>query len=136
MWWFYKLYRLENIKIRENLSEKEILEKACKQYKIKLQDIAEYKIFRCSIDARNKEDIFFNISLDIELKNRIKYKKLKEIKIEKEELIKKVERKSAFRPVIVGAGPSGLFLCFNFITTMWTYLCFITYIISTFRTFY
>ncbi len=103
------MYRLENIKIRENLSEKEILEKACKQYKIKLQDIAEYKIFRCSIDARNKEDIFFNISLDIELKNRIKYKKLKEIKIEKEELIKKIERKSAFRPVIVGAGPSGLF---------------------------
>ena len=41
------MYRLENIKIRENLSEKDILEKACKKYKINIDNIENYKIFKC-----------------------------------------------------------------------------------------
>lgn len=103
------MYRLENIKIRENLEENEVLEKACKQYKINSNDIKEYKIFKRSIDARNKEDIFFNYTIDVELKNDKFIKNAKKIELDNKELIVNVNRKSEFRPVVIGAGPAGLF---------------------------
>ena len=103
------MYRLENIKIRENLSEEEIIKKALKQYKINENDISEYSIFKCSIDARNKNDIYYNYTIDVDLKNNKKYLKAKHINNEKISLIKKVTRASKLKPVIVGSGPAGLF---------------------------
>jgi len=103
------MYRLENIKIRENLSEEEIIKKALKQYKINENDISKYSIFKCSIDARNKNDIYYNYTIDVDLKNNKKYLKAKHINNEKISLIKKVTRASKLKPVIVGSGPAGLF---------------------------
>lgn len=101
------MYRLENIKIRDNLKEKQILEKACKQYKINMDDVKSYNIVRCSIDARNKDDIYYNYTIDVETSCKIRNAKM--VSNEKLSLIEKVERKSNLRPVIVGAGPAGLF---------------------------
>ena len=52
------MYRLTNIKIRENLSENEIIDIALKKYNINKKDVKEAYIFKRSIDARNKRDIF------------------------------------------------------------------------------
>ena len=50
------MLRLENIKIYEDLTEKEILEKACLKYKLDFNKIIKYNIFKKSIDARNKNN--------------------------------------------------------------------------------
>lgn len=104
-------YRLENIKIRENLTENEILEKACKKYKINFSDIENYEIFKASIDARNKDDIHYIYTIDVKLKNNVKILNAKKVDIAKKTVSLKqtVKRKSLLRPVIIGSGPAGLF---------------------------
>ena len=101
------MYRLENIKIRQDLTEKEVLAKACKKYRINVEDVKEYKILKKSIDARNKKDIFYNYTIDITTDKKIKY--LKQIDNKQVTLKTSVNRKSTASPVIVGAGPAGLF---------------------------
>lgn len=103
------MLRLENIKIYENLSEEEVLKKACTKYKINYKDIKDYKIYKKSIDARNKENIFYNYTIDINYSGNKKLKNIKFIPKENYELNIKNNRKSKVRPVIIGAGPAGLF---------------------------
>lgn len=101
------MLRLENIKIYEDLTEKEILEKACLKYKLDFNKIIKYNIFKKSIDARNKNNIFYNYTIDIEYNG-----KNRNIKLVDEEDFKlniNCKRSSSSRPVIVGAGPAGLF---------------------------
>lgn len=102
------MYRLSDIKIRDNLSEEQVIGIALKKYKINKNDVKNVYINKRSIDARNKNDIFFNYSVNVELKNNKIIKGAKVIEEEKIPAIV-VNRKSSFRPVIVGAGPAGLF---------------------------
>ena len=102
------MYRLSNIKIRDNYTENEVIEYALKKYHIKKNNVKEAYIYKRSIDARNKNDIFFNYSVDIDL--------IKDYKINGATFIEKevfpsilVNRKSNLNPVIIGAGPAGLF---------------------------
>ena len=101
-------YRLENIKIREDLNIEQVFETACKKYHIKTTQITEYRIYKKSIDARNKNDVYYNYTIDVKTKKTIKG--AKEIKTDKVEIDKiNVNRQSNLRPVIIGAGPAGLF---------------------------
>ena len=107
--------RLDNIKIREDIEDSNIVKIACRLFEIQEANIIEWKILRKSIDARNKEDIFFNYSIMLILKettNIVKLQKRKNVEIIKdntnEEKIE-VKRKSNLKPVIIGAGPAGLF---------------------------
>ena len=59
------MLRLENIKIREDLSEEDVVREACKKYQISFSDVEYYNIFKKSIDARNKEDIYYNYTVDV-----------------------------------------------------------------------
>ena len=101
------MYRLENIKIREELTTKEILQKACNKYKVKIENITQFLIYKKSIDARNKDDVYYNYTIDVESKTPIKNAKKVENNIQS--LKVQVNRKSKARPVIIGAGPAGLF---------------------------
>ena len=103
------MIRLENIKIREDLELNDVVNFACKKNHIDFKDVLDYRIVKKSIDARNKDDIFYNYSLDIKIDNEKKYEKFKKVEIENDEINVKVLRKSNYRPVIVGAGPAGLF---------------------------
>ncbi len=103
------MLRLENIKIYTDLTDDEVVKEACKQYKLDSKDVRKYNIYKKSIDARNKENIFYNYTIDIEY---VGLKNIKNIKIVNEEnfnLIIDKKRKAETRPVIVGAGPAGLF---------------------------
>ena len=71
------MLRLENIKIREELNNEEVVKIACKKNNIRLEDVLEFYIFKISIDARNKEDIFYNYTIDVEVKDEKKYSKIK-----------------------------------------------------------
>ena len=50
------MIRLNNIKIRENLSDIEVFKTAIAKNKIKQEEVKEWNIYKKSIDARKKED--------------------------------------------------------------------------------
>ncbi len=106
------MLRLENIKIREELDVSEIVKYTCKKNGINFNEVIDYYIYKKSVDARNKEDIFYNFTIDIKVKDECKYKKVKKIK-EQQPLIIEIQRESKYRPVIIGAGPARIVCCFN-----------------------
>ncbi len=102
------MIRIRDIKTRENLSETEVLQKALAKNKIKPEEVEKWYIYKKSIDARKKEDIYYNYTIDIELKDKKKEKKYEQVEKYKFPEIK-VIRKNQVSPVIIGAGPAGLF---------------------------
>ena len=102
------MLRLENIKIREDLSDEEVVREACRKYQISFSDVEYYSIFKKSIDARNKDDIFYNYTIDVKYTGK-GGKEIKKVTKESYQIDIKTKRKSEKRPVIVGAGPAGLF---------------------------
>ena len=68
--------RLENIKIRQDLSNDEVAKIAYTKFNIPQESVTDYKIVKKSIDARDKNDIFYNYSIVILLKENFKVSKL------------------------------------------------------------
>lgn len=102
------MIRIKNIKIFRDLNKEEILNFALKKNKLKPEDVKSWYIFKKSIDARDKKNVHYVYTLDIELKDKNKEKKFEQI--EKYEFPKiEVKRISKIKPVIIGAGPAGLF---------------------------
>ncbi len=101
------MLRLENIKIYEDLTEQEVVKEACKKCKLDFSSVKDYSIYKKSIDARNKENIFYNYTIDIDYSKKVK--NIKSIPKEDFNLKINAKRKSSIKPVIVGAGPAGLF---------------------------
>lgn len=102
------MIRVNPIKIRKNISKKELLETVIKKNKIDKDDILEWHIVKKSIDARKKEDIHYTYLIDLKVKNEKKYKKFNSVKTFSMPTIK-VNYTSTQKPIIIGAGPSGLF---------------------------
>lgn len=102
------MYRLKDIKIRKNVSDEEVLKEALKKSNISRDVVKSWRIFRKSIDARNKNDVHFVYTIDIDCDDEKIVRGLTKI-----DQIKMPEvsnnRKSKFRPVVIGAGPAGLF---------------------------
>ena len=48
------MLKLDNIKIREDISDEAVVKTACKKYNIDFNKVKKYSIFSKSIDARNK----------------------------------------------------------------------------------
>ncbi len=101
------MFRIDEYKVFENISDEKLFEKVIKKYKINKRDIISINIIRKSVDCRKKDNIHFSYSFALELRNEEKYTYLKkynqpEIKIEN-------HRDSKYSPIIIGAGPAGLF---------------------------
>lgn len=101
------MYRIENLKIREDLNKKQLISYICKKYKINESNITNFTICKKAIDARDKDDIFYNYTIDIQ--TNIQLNKLKEVKREEIKFEHLVNKDTNIRPVIIGAGPAGLF---------------------------
>ena len=102
------MVRLSNIKIRKDMNEEELFEEICKKYRINPKSLTEKRIIKKSIDARNKNDIFYNYTVEISCKNEGKIKNAQKV-IETKDIVIEIKRKSNVRPIIIGAGPAGLF---------------------------
>ncbi len=110
------MIRISNIKIKQDISNKEVFNIAIKKYNIKETDIIKWNISKKSIDARKKDDVHYNYCIDIEVKNESKYKKLDIIKnSEIPNIIIENKYKPTNHPIIIGAGPSGLFAALVFV---------------------
>lgn len=108
------MIRINNIKIRKDISKEELLETVLIKNKIDKKDILEWHISKKSIDARKKDDVHYTYTIDLELKNEEKYKKFPKVKEFKMPniSIRKTNKKNV---VIIGAGPSGLFCALTLI---------------------
>ncbi len=110
------MLRINNIKIRKNISDKALIDFVVHKYHICSSDILKWNIFKKSIDARKKNDIFFNYTIDIEVKDEKKYPHISKVEIlDIEQDIKNrikipyLKNLKVSPPIIVGAGPAGLF---------------------------
>ena len=102
------MIRIRDIKIREDLNTEEIFKQVISKNKIKPEEVSKWYIYKKSIDARKKEDIYYNYTIDLELKDKKKEKKYEQV--EEYEFPKiQIKRKSECAPIIIGAGPAGLF---------------------------
>lgn len=110
------MLRISNFKIRKDLSDSEVLDLAIAKNNINKNDITNIVISKKSIDARNKDDVHYSYSIDFEItnENSNKYKKFAKVK-ELEYPKFEINRTSQLRPVIVGAGPAGLFAALTFV---------------------
>lgn len=102
------MIRFRNIKINKDLSDDELLNFVCKKNKLYRENVLKWHIVKKSIDARNKDDIFYNYTIDMEYDGEYDVKNV--IHVEEEKLYEiVVKRKSKMRPIIIGCGPAGLF---------------------------
>ncbi len=117
-----RMIRINQIKITpedfaENL-EQCLYKKVAKILSLPQEEIISCKITKKSIDARKKPDIFFILTLDVEIKQEKRV--LKSVKNPNVSLLCEEgyrfpltgTKKMNARPIIVGAGPAGLFCAY------------------------
>lgn len=90
------------IKIYENLSDDEIFKMLCNKEKIDYKKIKHWEIAGKSVDARNKSNVHFLYSFNV-------YFQDDKVDESDNDLIYNKNKKMSERPVVVGAGPAGLF---------------------------
>lgn len=107
------MIRIQQVKLPIEHSEDDLKEKIAQTLKITANQIKSVAIFRKSIDARKKDNIMFIYTVDVEVDGEIKISKKNQNISEVEafnyeaEITGEIELNN--RPVIVGAGPAGLF---------------------------
>ena len=102
------MYRVRQVKVL--VENNNLLEMISKKIKINVKDINNYKILKQSIDARNKNEIYYVYEVVVDVNTKLKLSNdILEYKEEKYILPKEGKEKLKYRPVIVGSGPAGLF---------------------------
>ena len=107
------MLRVRNIKISINDNNKEhIINKVSNILKT---NVIDYKIVKRSIDARDKNNMLFIYTLDVEVEDESKVKLSDNITITPDESYT-IENKGNislnYRPIVIGCGPSGLFAAY------------------------
>lgn len=104
------MIRLKNIKssIKENI---DIYSLAAKKLGVKRNDLKRVLIHKRSIDARSKDKFAYIFELDVDILNEEKYlsKSVFLVDDEKYNLPLMGDSKLNHRPIVIGAGPAGLF---------------------------
>ena len=89
--------KISNVKMPVYCTEQDLLKKASKISNIPISKVRHFKILKKSLDARDKNNIFYNYSVEISDK----------LISNNEKVYKKVKTKPSV--LVVGAGPAGLF---------------------------
>ena len=105
------MIRINNIHIPLDYSEDTVKKKVCRELKIRDSAIKSVCLFRRSIDARKKDNIYFLCSVDAELfSNEAQaVKKCKNAALVKPYNYEIPDWKGGASPLVVGTGPAGLF---------------------------
>lgn len=102
------MYRITQLKLPLNYKETEIPGKIASYLKVPEKSILSWKYHKKSVDARNKEQVGFVVSLDVELKPGTRCKATP-VREEKYVFPAPLETGGNKRPVVVGSGPAGIF---------------------------
>ncbi len=81
--------------------------------KLKTNENFDFYIVKKAIDARKRNDIKFVYSVDVDIKNQNKYLKIKDVSIVGSFKVKIEKREFEKSPIVIGAGPAGLFCALN-----------------------
>ena len=91
----------------------ELIKKLCNKINIKKEDILDFKISKKSIDARDKENIYFVYEVILNLKKENKIHLNNDVLIYNEDTYTYTitgNKTMKERPIIIGSGPAGLFI--------------------------
>lgn len=109
------MIRINEIKMSLDSSKEDLYASAAKILKLKNEQIKAVTIMRQSVDSRKKDNVFFCYTVDVEVVGD-EEKILKRINSNKLQIVEPYsyempenKRKSAFRPVVIGFGPAGIF---------------------------
>lgn len=108
------MIRITDLHFPLNYCMQDVQKRICKILHVQSTDIQTLSLFRRSVDARKKADVHFILSVDVYLKGNenliLTKSKYEKAKIEKPYTYPLVPYgQKCGRPVIVGAGPAGLF---------------------------
>lgn len=115
------MIKIDQLKLDISAKDNQIKNAIVKKLRIDASAIKSYKILKRSIDARKKPDLYFVYSVVVDLDNSLESKILK--KFTKDNNVNTYKpktyilpslNKSKGRPVVVGAGPAGLFAAYVF----------------------
>ncbi|MBE7092161.1 MAG: hypothetical protein E7365_03155 [Clostridiales bacterium] len=112
------MIELYDLKIDIDVNESQIKNIVAKKLKISEIAINKMVLLKKAVDARKKDNIFYNMSIGVETKSEdaiIKNLKNEKIRkyIEPQELtISKIKNKPSDAPVVCGTGPAGLFCAY------------------------
>lgn len=110
--------KIENVKIKKDLEQEELIKFVCAKNNIDYKTIKSYKILKKSVDARDKNDVHYIYSFEI-LTNKSKMKNTESTnesaKNQYKEKNKHKYKNQNKNVVIVGAGPAGLFCALELI---------------------
>lgn len=112
-----QMIKLSNITLPVDYNNNTILSEAAKQLKINKKEIADFEMLRLSVDARKKNKVHYTATVGIALKggsvreNEIteKNKRLSLQAVKPYTYYVKNIKKPSLPPIVVGAGPAGLF---------------------------
>lgn len=103
------MLKISNIKLSvKNKITDELLVEKCRKI-LKCSKINSVKLVKKSIDARDKSDIHYNLSVEVSVDNEDKYLRLKNVSKAKKfeyHIIKESSLKNC--PVVIGFGPAGM----------------------------
>ena len=109
------MIRINQIKLPIHHEKAQLEQKIQKILKLKPEQVKGYQIVKKSIDARKKPELFYVYSVDVEVETeeriwkKINDKNVMSIHPKKYTFPPKQNFSSPRPPVIVGAGPAGLF---------------------------
>ena len=109
------MIRIRQIKLPINHSKEDLINKICKKLNIKKEDLKNIIINKKSVDARKKLNYIYEVDIETNKENKILNKKIKDtLKTPNEQYNFNItgEKKLKERPIIIGAGPAGLFCAY------------------------
>ena len=112
------MIRIQQLKLPITHTEEELLAGVSKKLKIAKKDIISWEIIRQSVDARRKPSLFYVYTIDVKIENEARvFKKINDknimlTTIQKYQFPPMGEQQLDKRPIIVGAGPAGLFCAY------------------------
>ena len=109
------MIRISQLKLSVFHDERELTDKIRKTLKLSKNEAFSYEIKKRSIDARKKPDLYYVYSLNVKVKEedkilkRVHSNSVISIEEKEYEIPNCGEKPMNYKPVIIGAGPAGLF---------------------------
>lgn len=108
------MIRVSNLSLPLDYTDTNVKKTVCRELRISEKAIVNFSLFKRSIDARKKNDIRFNLTVDVTL-NINENKVINKSRSNKANIVEPYEYKIPehkplnYRPVIIGFGPAGMF---------------------------
>ena len=98
------MVKVSNLSLPPDHTEEDVKRLAAKELKVSVKEILSLEILKKSVDARKKQAVHFVYTVAVSLKDESKFSPFV---LPKSAPVVRTNKK--FRPVVIGAGPAGLF---------------------------